>query len=100
MANIEERMSTAEHTLGEHGKQIEALTNDYKCVKTDCTAEKVMMGKLDEKFVSLAAQLTLIAKTNTDAMTLIKWVITVLAVIIVALLGVLGVKVALPSMGV
>lgn len=97
MADLEARISTVEYKVDEHGKRIEGIENDIKCVKTDCTDEKVTLGKLDEKFDGLVTQLTLIASTNRESMGLIKWIVIVLATIIIALLSVFGVKVALPN---
>lgn len=97
MADIEARMNTAEYRIDEHGKQITELHTDVNCIKNDCTNEKITNGKLDQKLDGLLSQVTLIANTNKDSLALIKWIIIVLATIIIALLGVFGVKVALPS---
>lgn len=97
MADLESRISTVEYKVDEHGRRIVEVEDDIKCVKQDCTAEKIVLGKLDEKFDGLVDQMTLLAATNKESMTLIKTIIIVLATIIVALLGVFGIKVALPN---
>lgn len=97
MADLEARISTVEYKVDTHGRRIDSIENDIKCVKEDCIDERVTLGKLDEKFDGLVTQITLIASSNKDSMALIKWVIVVLATIIIALLSVFGIKVALPN---
>ncbi len=100
MAELEARMVTAEYQIKEHGEQIDELDNKVTGIEKNCVGEKIALANLDTKFDGLLAQMTLIATSTKDSMTLIKYVVTVLVVIIVACLGVLGVKVALPGAGV
>ena len=85
--NLESRISTVEYKVDDQGRRIDGVENDLKCVKQDCTTEKVTLAEL-KVLIQTAMQ------DNKDTMKLLKWVVIVAIAVIGA---VAGVKLVLPG---